>query len=275
MFGGSQEVGAMRRLERRPLRQRMHWLKQGLSLMVVAVLLLGAGWGIEQLYQRLNVAIGVIAVKGEFSHVDQGAVQHLVEPLVIGGFLDMDLQKIRRELELHPWIQQARVSRRWPDGLVITVTEEVPIARWGSTGFLNVRGERREIGENTALAYLPMLQGGDQSERQMMKSYREMVQLLQSSGLRIAALKRDDRGAWWLRLDNDLELVIGRDQVMEKMRRFIEVWEQELKEQAQRVARVDVRYDNGVAVQWVVEHTRVEGQMKRELMRVSRAPEQA
>lgn len=275
MFGGGQEVGAMRRSERRPLGQRLHWLQRGLSLIVLAALLLGAGWGIEQLYERLNIAIGVIAVKGEFSHVEQGAIQQLVEPLVIGGFLNMDLQKIRRELEQHPWIQQAKVSRRWPDALVITVTEEVPIARWGSTGFLNVRGERREIGDNTSLAYLPMLQGGDQSERHMMKAYREMVQLLQSSGLRIAALKRDDRGAWWLRLDNELELIIGRDQVMEKMRRFLAVWEQGLKEQAQRVARVDVRYDNGIAVQWVAEHTRVEGQMKQKLMSVSRAPEQA
>lgn len=275
MFGGGQEVGAMRRPERRPLGQRLHWLQRGLSLIVLTALILGAGWGIEQLYQRLNMAIGVIAVKGEFSHVEQGAIQQLVEPLVIGGFLNMDLQKIRRELEQHPWIQQAKVSRRWPDALVITVTEEVPIARWGSTGFLNVRGERREIGDNTSLAYLPMLQGGDQSERHMMKAYREMVQLLQSSGLRIAALKRDDRGAWWLRLDNELELIIGRDQVMEKMRRFLAVWEQGLKEQAQRVARVDVRYDNGIAVQWVAEHTRVEGQMKQKLMSVSRAPEQA
>ncbi len=254
--------------------ERLRWLRRGLSLLTVAALLAGVGWGMEQLYQRLNVAIGVIAVKGEFSQVDQGAIQRLVEPLVTGGFLNLDLQKIRRELELHPWILQARVSRRWPDGLLIAVTEEVPIARWGNTAFLNVRGERREIGDNGVLSYLPMLQGGDQSERQLMKSYREMAQLLQSSGLRIAALKRDDRGAWWLRLDNNLELVIGRDQVMEKMRRFLEVWEQQLKEQAQRVARVDVRYDNGVAVQWVLEHTRVNGQIGQKLTGVAAAPGQ-
>ncbi|WP_461481570.1 cell division protein FtsQ/DivIB [Porticoccus sp.] len=274
MFGVAQDAGAMRRQVPPMPGERLRWLRRGLSLLTVAALLAGVGWGMEQLYQRLNVAIGVIAVKGEFSQVDQGAIQRLVEPLVTGGFLNLDLQKIRRELELHPWILQARVSRRWPDGLLIAVTEEVPIARWGNTAFLNVRGERREIGDNGVLSYLPMLQGGDQSERQLMKSYREMAQLLQSSGLRIAALKRDDRGAWWLRLDNNLELVIGRDQVMEKMRRFLEVWEQQLKEQAQRVARVDVRYDNGVAVQWVLEHTRVNGQIGQKLTGVAAAPGQ-
>jgi len=253
VFAGRREGGAMRRDVRPTLRERLHWLPRVASLMVVVALLAGAGWGVEQLYRRLNVAIEVIAVKGAFSQVDQREVQRLVEPLVTGGFLSLDLQKIRRELELHPWVQRARVSRRWPDGLQIDVTEEVPIARWGDTGFLNARGERRDIGDNSSLAYLPMLEGGDQSERQLMKSYREMVQLLQPSGLRVSALQRDDRGAWWLRLDNGLELIIGRDQVMEKMRRFLVVWQKVLEQQSERVARVDIRYDNGVAVQWVAE----------------------
>lgn len=253
MFGAGQSHGALRPKPRAPLRERLGWLRQAGTLMLVAVLLSACGWGLEKIYQRLNVAIGVIAVNGEFTQVEQVDVQQMVEPLVTGGFLSLDLQKIRRELELHPWIQQAKVSRRWPDSLVITVTEEVPIARWGSGGFLNARGERKEIGDNARLAFLPMLLGGDQSERQLMKSYREMVQLLQPSGLRVAALKRDDRGAWWLKLDNGLELVIGRDHVMEKMRRFLVVWESELKSKVEQVARVDIRYDNGVAVEWLAQ----------------------
>jgi len=273
MIANRQHTGAMRQETRPALRERLYWLPRVVSLMLLVGALLGAGWGAEKLYERLNVAIGVIAVKGEFAQVDQTEIQQLVEPLVSGGFLSLDLQAIRRELELHPWVHQARVSRRWPDGLVITVTEEVPIARWGDTGFLNVRGERRDIGDNSSLAFLPKLQGGDQSERHLMKSYREMVQLLQHSGLRIATLKRDDRGAWWLRLDNDLELVIGRDQVMEKMRRFLEVWEQELKQKAEQIARVDIRYDNGVAVQWLAEQGNISGWAEQKLTSISGSTE--
>ncbi|TNF08771.1 MAG: FtsQ-type POTRA domain-containing protein [Gammaproteobacteria bacterium] len=273
MVANRQNTGALRREAKRPLRERLYWLPRVFSLVLLVVALMGAGWGLEKLYERLNVAIGVIAIKGEFAQVDQAEIQQLVEPLVSGGFLSLNLQTIRRELELHPWVQQARVSRRWPDELVITVSEEVPIARWGDTGFLNVRGERRDIGDNSALAFLPKLQGGDQSERHLMKSYREMVQLLQPSGLRIATLKRDDRGAWWLRLDNDLELVIGRDQVMEKMRRFLEVWEQVLKEKSDQIARVDIRYDNGVAVQWVTQQGHAGGLAEQKLTSISGSTE--
>lgn len=273
MFGAGQSHGAMRQKQRAPLRERLGWLRQAGTLMLVAMLLSASGWGLEKIYQRLNVAIGVIAVNGEFTQVEQVDVQQMVEPLVTGGFLSLDLQKIRRELELHPWIQQAKVSRRWPDSLVITVTEEVPIARWGSSGFLNARGERKEIGDNARLAFLPMLLGGDQSERQLMKSYREMVQLLQPSGLRVAALKRDDRGAWWLKLDNGLELVIGRDHVMEKMRRFLVVWESELKSKVEQVAKVDIRYDNGVAVEWLAKQAWSGEQVGQKLSSVSAVTE--
>ena len=51
-------------------------------------------------------------------------------------------------------------------------------------------------------------------------------------------------------LSNGLELVIGRDHVMEKMRRFLVVWMTTLKGKAEQIARVDIRYDNGISVEW-------------------------
>jgi cell division protein FtsQ len=51
-------------------------------------------------------------------------------------------------------------------------------------------------------------------------------------------------------LKGDVEVAIGRDQVMEKMRRFITVYDQHLSEVWQDVTAIDVRYTNGVAVQW-------------------------
>jgi len=244
--------GAARREgQRAPLRERLRWLTRSLSVLSLVVVLIGVLWGGEKVFHKLDVPIGVIAIKGEFSHVDQGEVQRLVEPLVKGGILSLDLAKIRSELELQPWIEAVAVSRQWPGGLVISVVEETPIARWGTQGFLNSRGEMLTIKDNSKLAHLPLLQGQGHTERSLMKSYREIAQLLQPANLKITGLKRDQRGAWWLSLSNGLELVIGRGQVVEKMRRFLVVWMSGLKDKAGQIARVDVRYDNGIAVQWV------------------------
>jgi cell division protein FtsQ len=245
-----QGKGARRQGERLPLRERLRWLTRSLSLLALVSVVVGLLWGGDRLFQKLDVPIGVIGVKGEFTHVDQRDVQTMVEPLINGGILSLNLAKIRHQLELHPWIEQVSVSRQWPGGLVINVVEEVAIARWGGHGFLNSRGQMLEIGDNSNLVHLPLLQGEVHTERSLMKAYREVAQLLLPSGLKIVALKRDVRGAWWLSLENGLELVVGRGQVMEKMRRFLAVWELALKTQVERIVRVDIRYDNGVAVQW-------------------------
>ncbi|MEH6466313.1 MAG: cell division protein FtsQ/DivIB [Porticoccus sp.] len=241
---------AKRQGKRLTLRERLRWLTRSLSLLALVGIVAGLLWGGDRLFQKLDVPIGVIGVKGQFTYVDQGDVQAMVEPLISGGILSLNLAKIRHQLELHPWIEQVAVSREWPGGLVITVVEEVPIARWGDSGFLNSRGEMREIGDSSDLVHLPLLQGEVHTERSLMKAYREVAQLLQPSSLKIVALRRDVRGAWWLSLENGLELVVGRGQVMEKMRRFLVVWELALKTQAERITRVDIRYDNGVAVRW-------------------------
>ncbi len=55
--------------------------------------------------------------------------------------MSVDLEAVRERVEAMPWVDQARVQRRWPHGLRIEVTEQVAAARWGESGLLNTRGE--------------------------------------------------------------------------------------------------------------------------------------
>ena len=47
-----------------------------------------------------------------------------------------------------------------------------------------------------------------------------------------------------------VDILLGRDHVVEKMRRFAAIYERELKEQSANIARIDLRYANGLAVAW-------------------------
>mgnify|MGYP005847339683 CR=1 FL=1 len=266
-------AGAKRRGETKPWHERLAMLQRVLSLLLLSGLLVGSGWGLWLVFKKVDAPIEVILVRGQYSQVDQAQIQKMVEPLLSGGFISLDLQRIRNGLERHPWIEAASISRQWPDSLVIRLVEEVPIARWGDRAFLNHRGERLEIGDNSMLSHLPLLEGVERSERQMMRFYRQMAQMLQPAELRIAALRRDARDAWRLTLANDLELVIGRDQIIEKMRRFLLVWDQHLKARTAEVGRVDIRYDNGVAVEWV-EKPAQQAQLKQQTSMASGKPEQ-
>ena len=47
-----------------------------------------------------------------------------------------------------------------------------------------------------------------------------------------------------------VELLLGRDQIIEKMRRFTAIYQQELVQESDKIARIDLRYANGLAVAW-------------------------
>jgi cell division protein FtsQ len=47
-----------------------------------------------------------------------------------------------------------------------------------------------------------------------------------------------------------IELVLGREQVGEKIKRLALVWESGLSQQVKQIKTIDLRYPNGLAVAW-------------------------
>ncbi len=220
------------------------------SIMVSTAMVIGVGAGALWIYAKLDVPVAAIAVESTFERVSRDEIEALVAPHIAGGFLSLGLADIRDHLEQNPWIESASARRRWPSSLAITVVEETPIARWGEAGFLNHRGVALTVGSVAGLESLPLLEGPPGSARKVMQEYREISQLLQPAGLKITEFHGDTRGAWRLRLQDGPEVMMGRGQLLEKIRRFLVVWEQVLRPKAEQVVRVDTRYNNGVAVQW-------------------------
>jgi len=214
--------------------------------LVAALFYMGQGYVLAV----MELPVASVHVEGEFRFVSQERVVELVEPQIHSSFLKLELEQIKAELEREPWIDRAALGRRWPDRLTVTIVEQQPIARWGDTGFLNQRGEVVAIEPLAKLQELPVLYASAGREAELLAQYQDLSVLLRSRGLAIKELHCDDKRAWALTLNNELKVVIGRDQVMEKMRRFLRVYDQLLSADLERVVSVDVRYNNGVAVRW-------------------------
>lgn len=223
------------------------WLSAVAALGVMAV----AGYFLTG-YVEATLArpVAKVAVEGDFRFVSRARVEALVQPQIDNSFLRLDLARIKRVLEQEPWIDRASLGRRWPDRLIITIAEQQPIARWGDGGILNQRGELVVVEDNGRLNHLPVLYSQAGRESQLLAQYQDLSVLLRSRQLQMTELSCDEKHAWSLTLSNGLKVVIGRDQVMEKMRRFLRVYDAVLVEDLARVESVDVRYNNGVAVNW-------------------------
>ena len=222
------------------------------SLLAVAVL--GAGmqaW--QELQPLLDRPIAQVLVEGKLGEVAAQNQQQLQQQLDTFGevrFLSADLAAMQRALEQLPWIDQARISRIWPDQLKVEVVEQQPIARWGEQQWLNSRGQVFAGENRTPDAGMPRLLGPAGTQEQVMQQYWSLSRVLRPLGYNIARLELRARGSWFVTTGDGLELLLGRDVILEKMRRFSTIYERELKEQMDRVVRIDLRYTNGLAVAW-------------------------
>ena len=78
---------------------------------------------------------------------------------------------IQRAVEALPWVDHARIQRRWPNSLHVTVIEQTAAARWGESGLLNTRGELFVRAAAHVPAELPRLSGPEGTECQVAQRY--------------------------------------------------------------------------------------------------------
>ena len=227
------------------------------------IILTGAGVvmvaGLQAYITLQSIAVRHITVTGELEHTRTGLVQDMVQPALVGGFLRADLQRIRAQLEELPWIYQATVQRRWPNALEIHVIEQLPIARWGESDFLNHEGEVFRSDSSKEWQALPRLRGPEGSAQAMVAGYQRIVEILRPLQLAIAQLTVDERGQVDVVLEGGMQLLLGGEDFLERMHRFVAIYRTELSARAADVERVDLRYETGIAVAFSEDSSRVAG----------------
>lgn len=221
------------------------WLNRLLILLAVGVVLTAA---VKALVTVQSLPVQRISVTGELEHTQAQLVQDMVQPGLAGGFLNADLQQIRRQLEGLPWIYEATVRRKWPSSLEIHVVEELPIARWGEDGFLNHEGGVFRSDKDGDWESLPRLRGPSGTAGSVVQKYQRLVDILAPLNLAVEQLAVDERGQVEVVLTDGVQLNLGSDRFMQRMQRFVSIYRGELAGRQSEIARVDLRYESGIAV---------------------------
>jgi len=218
------------------------------------LLLVALGMGLYELGTRLmplaDRPVALITVEGELEYIDHDAVQLVIKPYLHESFLGIDLDGLHADLLAMPWVADASVRRVWPDKLVIDLDEQLPIARWGDQALLNNEGKAFAPQDISRFAQLPQLDGPERAKRRVMRHYQQFSSLLRPQGMVVSKLELRDRGSWCLTTEDGMEVLLGRDNLVEKMQRFMTIEQMLLQDRRELIARVDLRYSNGMAVAW-------------------------
>ena len=191
-----------------------------------------------------------VSVEGDFEYVDKTVLMDAVSSFTRGGFMGIDVASIQAAGESLPWVKEVQVRRVWPDGLHLIVVEQVAIARWGKSSFVNEQGNLFTPTNNVDLSNLALLEGAEDSFKLVTKRYLKMNKVLQGEGLEIRSLQMNKRRAWRMTLSNGVKVAFGRENNEHRFKRFVSIYKRSLKPYQAQIDEMDMRYPNGLSVVW-------------------------
>ena len=226
-----------------------------LGLFVLALL----GGGLCWVAQRPMFTWKEIRIEGagggELRRVSVSTVRSTAVPRLRGNFFTADLNAVRAAFETVPWVRRAAVRREWPNRLVVTLEEHVPLATWGQDGrLLSAQGEVfvANLAEAEEDGDLPEFAGPEGSEKEVLARYRELQAWLAPVNLAPETVQLSSRYAWTVKLDNGMTVELGREQtsttLKERVGRLVAVYPQLVARLQDRIENVDMRYPNGMAL---------------------------
>ena len=138
----------------------------------------------------------------------------------------VDLDKVRGQLLQYGWIEDARISRRWPDTLVVDIIERRPTAVWQNNQklvLIDGTGVVLEMVDPNAMSNLPLVIGPNANQE-----VERLYMLLDT----VPALKPKFAGATWvgnrrwdIRFDTGETLALpeGEDFAANALKRFARI----------------------------------------------------
>nr|WP_275659004.1 cell division protein FtsQ/DivIB [Shewanella sp. Isolate11] len=212
------------------------------------------GW---KLHQVLNDAdalpIDAVVIKGERRYTSDEEIRIALQDLMKRSFFSADVNQVQQALEDLPWVFHASVRREWPAKLKVFLVEQDVVAHWNETDWLNAQGQVFKAPMKEGIPELPYLVGPDDQAVSVLTNYRQISELLAINEFKLTHLELSPRHAWLAILANGIALKLGREDKMARVQRFINVYPT-LMQQNKPVARVDLRYDTGLAVGWGEAH---------------------
>ena len=201
-------------------------------------------------FRNTSLPIKYVRTEGVFQYLGKNEIKTVLQPLVTTGFFDVDMQAIYSAVTTLPWVEAVTVKRIWPDAIDIKVREKKPYARWGHARLITEQGVIFTPQNMEHFQALTVVTGPEHQQVKVLEIMKGIKTALADRSMELEKFSVNDRWSWKIKLANGLEILLGRNDQLKKLQRFLKTLTVLKQEQVDAMAIVDLRYPNGYAVSW-------------------------
>ena len=230
------------------------------SLLVLILLLIAAV--VTTWFVRLPTTKFV--VRGDLYFIDKAAIKDQMLPWQNASIALTNISNIQSKLNSHPWIKRSSVIRIWPDTIEIAVVEAKPIAIWKATKDLDCFADylncayitdkyqyalnNKIITEHTKI---PQLISAEKQKHKIREVFIFIRQQLAAVNIEINTVVFEADGSLNLVINDAITAKLGSKNFEQKLKNLTVLWQKQLVKFAKSINSLDLRYRDGIAVEYL------------------------
>lgn len=201
-------------------------------------------------YNNIELYVNKISISSNGNNVNTDILKTQIKKKIkLQNFFNINPLNIQKELINHPWIKKIEVYKKFPDKLIIKITERVAIAIFNDISLVDGSGnifKRLEKKKNLLKFY-----ADDQKEvKYIYNFYKKFIkfQNLNNIQIDISYIKINSIKEFVVRTKANNLIYFGSKNIDERLGRFIQLYGSIELENLNNVEYFDMRYTNGVSV---------------------------
>lgn len=221
-----------------------------LVLLAVLFLTIKSFWQVGKSHQAFPVQN--ITLNGNVVITRPKDIEKVLEKFSDKSFFTLSVQELANEITNLPWIEKADVTRLWSNGLIVDLQERKAVYRWGKDELVDASGNRFDNVDKELFANLPLLNGKDGHESEVIFAYEQLMDKLgdRAEKLEIASFDLNKYLSWELHLQSGMVIKFGRDNYQQRLSRFVDAYQLGKIPKFDQLDGVDFRYRQGFSVKW-------------------------
>ncbi|KUJ74738.1 hypothetical protein AVO42_04940 [Thiomicrospira sp. XS5] len=189
-----------------------------------------------------------VQLNGDLERLKPAEIEALVSPYVGQSFWRIDLERLHADILHLDWVYKVKVKRRWPNKLILEITEQKPVARWSEDGLLNQEGDIFYPYDIDSFQRMVVLDGSAIQSRALLQKLQVFQDAFSRLDWTIDSMMAQPDGVWRIHFLSGATLLLDNEDWQGKLDRFIRAYPKTQQDLRKFAHVFDLRYSNGFVI---------------------------